>query len=254
MARRGQEKPRQRPAPQPLPAPLPPEKRTVGQLVAETIRFYQGHFFKVLPLGISVVALEQLTVPFGRRYTEPRGHPPSLALHDSKAVLGGGVLTTLVLASLLFTASYIVAIVLVTSAKPDNRRLVTAFLVGVVVFLPAPLIVAVLGFLALPAIAYLALLGWAVPAAVVEGTGFGASFRRGIRLGRVDYVHALGGLATLVIVFVVVRLMLVFLIHTGGELGARSTAGLADLVLAPLLFVGSAILYVDQAARIEARQ
>jgi hypothetical protein len=254
MARKGMTKPRPRRPPEPLPEPLPPERRTVGQLVAETIRFYQHHFWRVLPLGISVLALEQLTAPFGKRYDEPRGHPPSNALHDATPVLGGGLLTTLVLSTLLFTASYIVAIVLVTDAKPDNRRLATAYGVGCLVFLPTPLIVAVLGFLALPAIAYLALVGWAVPAALVEGKSFGASLRRGLQLGRADYVHALGGLATLVIVFVVVRLMLVFLIHVGGELGARSTSGLADLVLAPVIFVGSAILYLDQSARAEARE
>ena len=37
------------------------------------------------------------------------------------------------------------------------------------------------------------------------------AFRRSIRLGRVDYIHALGGLATLVILFYVVRLMLALL-------------------------------------------
>ena len=36
----------------PLPPPLPPERRTVGQLVAESIRFYGSRFWAVLPLGI----------------------------------------------------------------------------------------------------------------------------------------------------------------------------------------------------------
>ena len=62
--------------PQPLPPPLPPEERSVGQLVAETIRFYQHHFFQTIPLGLSVAALTQLTVAFGHHRTEPYGHPP----------------------------------------------------------------------------------------------------------------------------------------------------------------------------------
>ena len=110
------------------------------------------------------------------------------------------------------------------------------------VFLPAPLVATVLGLLAFPAVAYLAFFGWVVPAALVEGTGFRESFRRAIRLARADYVHALGGLATLVIVFYVVRLMLALLIRGGGEVTERSAALLADLVLSPILFVGSAIL------------
>ena len=68
MARKARAPPAQ---PQPLPPPLPPERRTVGQLVAETIRFYQHHFFQTLPLGLSFAALTQLTVAFGHRQTEP---------------------------------------------------------------------------------------------------------------------------------------------------------------------------------------
>ena len=34
-----------------LPAALPPAERTVGQVVAETIRAYGGNFWRVLPLG-----------------------------------------------------------------------------------------------------------------------------------------------------------------------------------------------------------
>lgn len=251
MARKARRPPR---SPQPLPPPLPPEKRTIGQLVAETIRFYQLHFFQVLPLGISVAALTQLTFPFGHRYHEPRGHPPSRSLHDAKAILDGGLELTIVLGALLLTLSYIAAIVLVSNSKPDARRLRMAYVLGVLVFLPAPLLATVLGLLAFPAVAYLAFFGWVVPAALVEGTGFRESFGRSTRLARVDYVHALGGLATLVILFYVVRLMLALLIRGGGEVTERSAALLADLVLSPMLFVGSALLYLDQKARLEAKQ
>ncbi len=250
MARRRRDQPR---APQPLPPPLPPEKRTVGQLVAETIRFYQQRFFQVLPLGLSVAVLVQLTTAFGTRHVEPRGHPPPRDFTRPHALIGGFE-STLVLSSLLFTASYIVALVLVTGVRPDRKRLATAYGVGVLVWIPVPLLVALLGFLALPAVLYLGWLGWAVPAALAEGFGFRAAFARGAQLGRADYKHAAGGLATLVIVYGVVRLMLVLLIRTGGELGARSTTALADLVLAPLLFVGAAILYLDQAARARATE
>jgi hypothetical protein len=88
----------------------------------------------------------------------------------------------------------------------------------------------------------------------VEGLGFRESFRRAVRLARVDYVHAAGGLATLVIVFYVTRLMLALLLRAGGESTERVAAGLSDIVLSPMLFVGSAILYLDQAARAQARQ
>jgi hypothetical protein len=241
-------RPRQR---EPLPPPLPPESRTVGQLVAETVRFYGQHFFRTLPLGLSVAALTQLTVAFGRRHPEPRGHPRSQALHDPTSLLGGGVETTILLGSLLLTMSYIVAVVLVTGARPDARRLVTAYSAGALVFLPAPLLAQLL---VLPAVAYLALVGWVVPAALVEGLGFRPSFRRSFRLARVDYVHAAGGLATLVIVFYVTRLMMALLLRTGAESTERAAAALSDIVLSPILFVGAALLYLDQAARAEVSQ
>jgi hypothetical protein len=252
MARQGRAKPRPaaRRQPEPRPEPLPPERRTLGQLVAETVAFYQRHFFQSLPLGISVAALTQLTFAFGHRHAEPRGHPPPRWFHEPRSVLGGGLETTIALGSLLLTLSYIVAIVLVTGVRPDRRRLATAYATGVLVFIPAPLFAAVLGLLALPALAYLALLGWVVPVALVEGATFRESFRRSVRLGRVDYIHALGGLATLVIVFYVIRLMLALLLRGGGEITERSAAFLADLVLSPMLFIGSALLYLDQAARL----
>lgn len=251
MAKKGRARPKPAPRkPQPRPKPLPPERRTLGQLVAETVAFYQRNFFQSLPLGVSVAALTQLTFAFGQRRTEPRGHPPPKWFHEPESIVGGGIETTIVLGSLLLTVSYIAGIVLVTRARPDRRRLITAYALGVLVFVPAPLLAALLGLLALPALAYLALVGWVVPAALVEGTGFRESFRRSWRLGRADYIHALGGLATLVIVFYVIRLMLALLLRGGGEITERSAAACADLVLSPMLFIGSALLYLDQAARV----
>jgi ABC-type amino acid transport system permease subunit len=247
MARKGRRPPRRQ---EPLPPPLPPEERSVGQLVAETIRFYQHHFFQTIPLGLSVAALTQLTVSFGDHRKEPYGHPPSRDFDTAHSILGGGVEVTILLGALLLTASYIVAIVLVTGRRPQGRAIATAYGLGVLVFLPVPLLAQLL---VLPAVAYLAFFGWVVPAALIERTGIGSSFRRAAQLARVDYIHAAGGLATLVIVFYVVRLMLAFLLRSGGESTERVAALLADLVLSPMLFVGSAILYLDQAARVRVR-
>jgi hypothetical protein len=237
--------------PEPLPPPLPPETRTVGQLVAETIRLYGRNFFRILPLGISVAALTQLTVAFGHHHLKTRGHPPSRAFHDPTSILGGGVETTILIGALLLTASYIVAIVLVTGVRPDAKRLATAYTVGVLVFLPVPLLAELF---VLPAVAYLALLGWVVPAALVEGAGLRSSLTRSFRLARADFIHAAGGLATLVIVFYVTRLMMALLLRSGAESTERVAAALSDLVLSPILFVGAAVLYLDQTARAALRQ
>src|SRR5581483_4597712 len=40
-----------------LPPPLPPGTRTIGQLVAETIRFYGKHFWRSLVLGVGPAAV-----------------------------------------------------------------------------------------------------------------------------------------------------------------------------------------------------
>src|SRR3954447_10591996 len=42
--------------PEPVPPPLPPATRTVGQLVAETIRLYGSRFWPALALGIAPAA------------------------------------------------------------------------------------------------------------------------------------------------------------------------------------------------------
>ena len=66
MARRQQRSRERRREPQPTPPPLPPETRTVGQLVAETIRFYARHFWRSLALGISVGVIDAVAVSLSR--------------------------------------------------------------------------------------------------------------------------------------------------------------------------------------------
>ncbi|MGZ4389951.1 MAG: hypothetical protein ACXVZL_11280, partial [Gaiellaceae bacterium] len=77
---------------------------------------------------------------------------------------------------------------------------------------------------------------------------------RGRRLGAADYVHALGGIATLAIVFALSKFVLVLLLKGQADAAVRSALFLADLVLSPLLFVGAALLYYDQAARVGRRE
>ena len=48
-----------------LPPPLPPGERTVGQLIAETIRLYGDNFWRALPLGLPIAVLDQLDLGRG---------------------------------------------------------------------------------------------------------------------------------------------------------------------------------------------
>jgi hypothetical protein len=143
----------------------------------------------------------------------------------------------------LFVAAYVWACVVVHHVRPTR----IAVMLALVIYLPFP---ALRSIFILPGVAWLALVGLAVPAAVVEGTGFRASLARGRRLGTADFVHALGSLATLVIVVGVAEATLAALLHSVGESGQRLAVFTSDVVLSPMLYLGAALLYLDQAARI----
>src|SRR5207245_1075790 len=91
------------------------------------------------------------------------------------------------------------------------------------------------------------------PAAAVEGAGLRESFQRSLTLARADVVHALGGLATFALVFGLTKGVLILLLRGQGDATDRVALFLADLVLSPLLFLGPALLYADQAARSKLR-
>ena len=48
---------------EPRPAALPPAERTIGQLVAESIRFYGEHFWPSLRLGLAPAMISLTTLP-----------------------------------------------------------------------------------------------------------------------------------------------------------------------------------------------
>jgi hypothetical protein len=199
----------------------------VGQLVAEALRLYGSRFWPALALGLPIALLD-------------------LALPELSR--GGRVLFTFTAGGLLLTVSYIGGVAIATGRRPTARSFAVAMVVGFLIFLPFPVLLA---FFVLPAVGWLALVGLAVPAAVVEERGLTDAVRRGYRLGRADYVHALGSLAALAIVYFLTRLTLYIVLHGANETGERTAAFLADLVLTPILFLGAGLLYFDQAARLE---
>ena len=202
-----------------LPPPLPPGKRTIGQLVAETIRFYGRHFWRSLLLGIGPAA-----VTVAGYYT---GFHPWLA-----AVVAAWVV--------LASASYVGACVLVSGSRPPRPVLVAAFVAACLVSLPF-----LVGFF------WLAPAGLVVPVVVTEQMPLRRAFRRGFDLARVDYVHALGSLVTLGLVVFLTQVLLTALLHGASKQSVHISAFLASLVMQPLLFLGAALLYDDQTARLE---
>jgi hypothetical protein len=210
-----------------LPPPLPPAERTVGQLVAEAIRLYGQRFWPAVLLGLPVAVADQLEL-------------------DRSVAARIAVLCTF---APLFTLAYAAACTLVSEEgeRPGARTWATALVAGTLVFLPAA---ALFPWFALAAVLWLGLVSQVVPAAIVEERSVGGSLRRGLELARADYVHAAGALATLAILFGLTRLVLGFLLRSQADNTIRVSIFLADVVLAPMLFLGAALLYFDQAARV----
>src|SRR5919202_1888340 len=174
MARRG--KPRRKRVELPVPPALPPETRTVGQLVAESIRLYGASFWRSLALGVPVAVA------------------------------------------------------------------------GVVAVEPAVLLIAFLNVLGLlPAAAWLGFVGLVVPVAILEDR---VSFRRALELSRADLAHAIGSLATLTLVALLTAYTIFFTLRSAGTAALRASAFMSVLVISPLLFLGGALLYFDQSARV----
>jgi hypothetical protein len=213
-----------------LPPPLPPETRTVGQLVAESVRLYGARFWASVALGFGPAAV-------------------ALMLSELPGVLKWTVIP--VVGAAVWTLAYIGACRVGLAIGVERRNVATAFAVGLVAFLPLILQrVLVLPGFDVVTLAFFAFVGLGVPAALVEGLGFRDSLRRGTQLARADFVHAFGSLATLVITTFLTGLVLFFLLRGVGDQALHVAAFLALLVLAPLFLLGAALLYVDQAARV----
>jgi hypothetical protein len=204
-----------------LPPPLPPADRTVGQLVAESIRLYGRRFFPSLALGVGPAALNALV-----RVVDSA----TLVLIPT---IGGVVLA----------ACYVGACLI---AGERRGNVWAALAAGAIVFVPFPFLAAIF---VLPGLVWLAFVGLVVPVLVYERIGFRSAFTRATRLARADFVHALGSLATLAIIVFLTQTMLFFLLRGTGEQTLDIASFLASLIVSPLLFLGAALLYFDQAAR-----
>jgi hypothetical protein len=200
----------------------------VGQVVAESIRLYGRRFFPSLALGLPAAVI----VGLGSWTPEPERS-----------------------ASILVVGTALSSWALMRAARityPDaTGSSVHAVAVGVVAFLP----VVIARVVVFPGIYPLALLWlaatlFAIPAVLVERAPARRALLRSLRLARADVVHVLGALVTLVITIVLTAIVLTFLIRGFGDQGIRVASLLALLILTPLFFLGAAVLYADQAARV----
>jgi hypothetical protein len=210
-----------------LPPPLPPAERTVGQLVAESLRLYGRRFWPSLALGVPPAILNLL----------------ARVLEDTLLLV-----VVPVVGGLLLSLSYVGAVALASERPVAVARAVAG---GVLVFLPFPFFTA---FFILPGLVWLAAFGLVVPVLALEEIGFWTAFLRAYKLARADFVHALGSLATLAILVFLTQSTLFFLLRGSGDQTLDIASFAAALVVSPLLFLGSALLYFDQAAREDLRR
>lgn len=227
----------------PPPPALPPIARTVGQVIAETLKLYGDNFFQGLVLGIPFAAGTLLTHWLNTNGTilPPPGEG---SVFDRKLVE-----QTLLLIALapFFTAAYVRACVLEGRERIGAGRAVIATLVGTLAFIPAAI---TLGWFNLLGVAWLGAVGWVVPVLVHERVTVGSALGRALALFRADPAHAIGGIAALVVVYGLTRGILEFLLRDQAGNSVVAAAALADLVISPVIFLGSAIVYRDLVARV----
>jgi hypothetical protein len=222
-----------------LPPSPPPAERTVGQVIAETIRLYGDRFWPSITLGLGPAVLFAIVQPL----------PGVLQL---PVAAGAG--------SVLMTASFIGACLIAGGPAP-KQAIWNGFIVGFLIWPTVallPLLFAASGSIwitligpFLPILLWLAYVGLSVPAAVIERLDYRHALARGIELAKADYVHVLGTLVTLVITYHLTGGVLFLLLHGSSKLELGIAGFVATLVISPMIFLGSALVYFDQAARLD---
>ena len=216
----------------------PPERPLrLGELLAETVRIYGERPVAALGLGAVEAAAdlvaEALPAPVG----------------------------VLVLA-LAFTATYGAAARLVSGDSfaeawaQVGLRAPVLLVLTFVVAVPFAIAVGYL-FLLLLAVFWIALAGFAVPVTMLERSPSAEGFfdrlayalYRSIRLARAEYLHAVGVAAGLIIVYLLVGNVIGAALVGFADNGRLAAGSLVQLVLAPLFFIGLAVLYYEQRAR-----
>jgi hypothetical protein len=215
----------------------PDEPLKLGELLAATVSIYG----------------ERIRAAFG------------LGLVYAGALLLGGIIhvaVSYVVAAIMFTMASGVAVRLVAGDTFREAwaqvlvRFPVILLLAAVVGLPF----ALAGYLSLLFILvafWLGLTVFAVPAAMVEQTrASGGPFQiltyaleRTLALAKVDYLHAVGVVAALLIVNVLFGILLAGLLIGFADNTTRIAIALVQVVLAPFFFLGLSVLYFEQRAR-----
>ena len=224
----------------PVDKPLP-----LGEVLAETTRVYRARLWPALGLG-AVAAL---------------GFVVAGRLPDGFAI---------VVLALLFTAGYAFGSRLAAGdafgqawAQVGRRAAVLLVLTLVVsvpfslgVFIRAADPLAGLVFI-LFAVSWLVFLGFSIPISVCqpeeERAGLvhelAEALRRSIGLARTEFLHAVGVVAALLVIYGILGPFLAAALVGFAENSVEAAFTLSQLMLAPFFFLGLAVLYFEQCAR-----
>ena len=216
----------------------PPDRPLqLGELLSETIGIYTGRPWAALGIGLVEGGAYLL------------------------AALTPDLLDVLVIAfafSLIFGAAarLVSGDSFVEAWAQVGLRLPVLLLFTFIVSVPAVICFTYL-FLFVIAAAWIALLGFSIPVAMLERDPevknsfdrIAYSLLRSIRLARAEYLHALGVVAALVIVYLVLGIGLAVGLVGFADNGRVIAAALVQVVLAPFFFIGLSVLYYEQRAR-----
>jgi hypothetical protein len=216
----------------------PPDRPlSLGELLSEAIRIYSQRPWAAIGVGLVTGGAYLL------------------------AALTPDLLDVLVVA-LSFTASYGVASRLVSGDTfPEawaqvGVRAPVLLVITFVVAVPAVIALTYLFLLILGAL-WLALMGFSVPVAMLERDPdvrnpfdrIAYSLLRSIRLARAEYLHALGVVAALIMIYLVLGIGLGGALVGFADNGRLIATSLVQVVLAPFFFLGLSVLYFEQRAR-----
>jgi hypothetical protein len=209
----------------------------LSELLAETIRLYGHRFGAAIGLGLPIggVFLATLVTPS---------------------------VVDIVIVAAAFTASYAAAArvaagdSLAEAWAQVGLRAPTLLVLAVIVAVPFALAVTQL-YLLIPAVAWLGLMGFAIPVAMLEQdpdakTWFdrlGHTVSRSFALARSEYLHAVGVSAALVMLSIVLGIVLTTTLVGFADNGREIAAAIAQVILAPLFFLGLSVLYFEQKVR-----
>jgi hypothetical protein len=210
----------------------------LGEILAETVRLYGARVWPAFGLGALVAAAFVAGI-----FLHPLGGIAVISL----VITGAWAAATRIVAGDTFTEAW---------AQVAVRAPVLLVLTAVAI-VPFALAVSQLVLIVF-GVAWLALVGFSIPVAVMErDTGpdqgllhrLGFALRRALTLARVEYFHAAGVMAALVMIYILLGVLLVGTLRGFAENGDVVAVALAQLVLGPFFFLGLAVHYFEQRAR-----